>query len=216
MMLQQGTAPPYPIPRPPANVSRVAPFPVPRPRTANDNTRLGGIIHTFTGREFWPLDARPDEIDIRDIAHSLSMQCRYAGHMKRFYSVAEHSVLVAHWLADEGYAGVTILQGLLHDATEAYLVDVPRPLKRFMTGYTETEQALWVVIAKKFDLSTNFSPALKAADDRIIADEMSQNMARPDPAYDNPLGIKLAFWAPEAAERAFLDAFWSIVETGRL
>src|SRR5690606_5290032 len=82
--------------------------------------RLGDWMQTFTGRAVYPLDLRPDDIDIQDIAHALSMQCRYAGHTRQFYSVAEHSVHVARWCRQYGPAAA--LEGLLHDATEAYLV----------------------------------------------------------------------------------------------
>ena len=82
--------------------------------------RRGGWIQTYTGRQFWPLDPRIEDIDIHDIAHALSHQCRYSGHCLRFYSVAEHSVLLSHHVAGEH-----MLWALLHDAWEAYLAAIP-------------------------------------------------------------------------------------------
>ena len=87
--------------------------------------RKGDWIQTFTGRAFYVLDPRPEDVDIEDIAHALSMQCRFAGHCREFYSVAQHSV-TASWLVPPEDA----LWGLLHDAAEAYVVDLPRPIKR--------------------------------------------------------------------------------------
>src|ERR1051326_5760594 len=79
---------------------------------------------THTGKQFWPLDARVDEIDIEDIAHGLSHICRFGGHCRHFYSVAQHSVLVSRAVPLQ-----LRMAGLLHDATEAYIGDMVRPLK---------------------------------------------------------------------------------------
>src|ERR1039457_118422 len=84
-----------------------------------------GFIGTFSGLRFWPLDPNPEKILIDDIAHALAHQCRFGGHASRFYSVAEHSVHVSRLCPPED-----ALWGLLHDASEAYLVDLPRPLKQ--------------------------------------------------------------------------------------
>lgn len=88
-------------------------------------------IQTYTGRKFWPLDPRPEDVCIEDIAHALSLKCRFGGHCKRFYSVAQHSVLVCNTLnANGGRSSPTLLmQGLMHDAAEAYLPDFPSPIK---------------------------------------------------------------------------------------
>ena len=173
--------------------------------------RLGAFMQTYTGKQVWPLDIRPGDLDIIDIAHSLSMQGRYAGHCIRFYSVAEHSVLVAKYLRDHGHDATTVFKGLMHDSTESYLVDVPRPVKAFLTGYKEIEAALWVSIAAWLGLSAEMPAAVKSADDRILLDERNQNMA---PAtYEGgwpvaePLGVTLQYWSPAEAEAQFLDMF---------
>lgn len=88
-------------------------------------TRRGDWMQTFSGRQFWPCDPRADEVCIEDIAHALSMQCRFAGHVRKFYSVAEHCVR-ASWIVPDRFK----LAALLHDAAEAYVVDLPRPIKR--------------------------------------------------------------------------------------
>src|SRR5579885_2784587 len=86
--------------------------------------RHGDWIQTYCGVAFYPLDPRPEEILIEDIAHALSMLCRFTGHVKRFYSVAQHCVYVSHRCDPKD-----ALWGLLHDAAEAYLNDISRPVK---------------------------------------------------------------------------------------
>jgi hypothetical protein len=88
----------------------------------------GPYIVTYTGRRFHFLDPKIDEISIEDIAHALSNVCRFTGHTKRFYSVAEHSCLVSA-LCDNR------LEGLLHDASEAYMSDLSSPLKMLVPDY---------------------------------------------------------------------------------
>jgi len=114
-------------------------------------SRIGDWIQTFSGVEFYPLDPRPDEIRIEDIAHALSMQCRYSGHVRRFYSVAEHSIRVAD-MCHPDHA----LWGLLHDASEAYLVDLPGPLKHHSDIgrlYREAEEKLMKAVCERFGLA---------------------------------------------------------------
>jgi hypothetical protein len=182
--------------------------------------RKGDWMQTFTGKQFWPADPRAEEIDIRDIAHALSMQCRYAGHCLRFYSVAEHSVHVARWVAAT-YGGSTALQlkALLHDATEAYLVDVPRPVKPFLVGYKEAEARLWKVIANSHGMSDEMPSEVHEADNRILWDERAQNMSPSVHEWSgnpDPLGINLEFWSPDRAESKFLNAYREITAEGGL
>ena len=112
-------------------------------------TRYGGWIETYTGIAFYPLDPRVSEINIDDIAHSLSLKTRFNGHCDQFYSVADHSIRVAnkvHFL-DE-FAKFTTLEernalcrrALLHDAAEAYLCDIPAPIKPHIKGFNLIEK----------------------------------------------------------------------------
>lgn len=169
--------------------------------------RIGDWMQTYSGRKYWPMDPRPDEVHIEDIAHSLSLQCRFAGHCIQFYSVAEHSVHVARWL-DKHYGPVTAIHGLLHDATEAYCVDVPRPLKPSLTNYKQIEASNWVAIAKRFHLANELPAAVHEADNRIIADELVN--LRPmawHAQHNDPLGVSIGRWSPEAAEDEFLAEY---------
>lgn len=182
---------------------------------ANDNERLlalarhparkGDWMQTYTGRQFWPMDPHPEEVYIEDIAHSLAMQCRFAGHCLRFYSVAEHSVLMSRYVSP-----ANALWALLHDAGEAYLVDVPRPLKPFLAGYKDAERAVMGAITQRFQLPPEMPIEVHEADNRIIADEranMAECVAEWSGGYDNPLGVALEYWDPGVAELMFLDMF---------
>lgn len=93
------------------------------------------FIHTFTGKEFYPLDPRPEDITIIDIAHALSQQCRYSGHTAVFYSTAQHCNILCDFVEKRGGTALDCLQILMHDSAEAYLVDVPRPIKQHMPQY---------------------------------------------------------------------------------
>ena len=130
-------------------------------------------IETFTGKRFTFGQINPDLIDINDIAHALSMQCRYAGHCRRFYSVAEHSVLVMQHLNLQGAYSILLKAALLHDASEAYLGDVTRPLKLQLREYRiieeEVQDAIWV----KFGCWPIHSERLriKDSDNAILAAE---------------------------------------------
>jgi hypothetical protein len=167
--------------------------------------RKGDWKQTVSGRQFWPLDPRPNEVFIEDIAHALAMQCRFGGHCLRFYSVAEHSVLLSR-SAEPSLK----LWALMHDAAEAYVIDVPRPLKRSLPGYKEAEDAVMRAICVRFKLHLGMPPAVKRLDERILSDEQQQNMApAPHPWSDmrEPLGVTLQFWSPERARREFLSEF---------
>lgn len=128
----------------------------------------GDWIHTFTGR-FFPLDPHESEIDIETIAHALSNLCRFGGHVNRFYSVAQHSVLCSRMAPDE-YK----LEALLHDASEAYLVDMPSPIKAMLPDYKAMEHNIEKVIAAKFNLPSPLSPIVKIIDRRMLITEAAE------------------------------------------
>src|SRR5665213_153577 len=86
--------------------------------------RIGNWMQTYTGKQYWPCDPRPEEVFIIDIAHALSQMCRYSGHCIHFYSVAEHSVLLSRYASTLE----TKKWSLLHDASEAYITDIIRPV----------------------------------------------------------------------------------------
>ncbi|PPQ17945.1 phosphohydrolase [Bradyrhizobium sp. AC87j1] len=160
------------------------------------------------GRQFWPMDPRPDEVFIDDIAHALSLLCRFGGHCLRFYSVAEHCVLLSR-AAPRPHK----MWALLHDASEAYLVDVPRPLKPFLDGYGEAENKIMRAIAVRYRLHLGMPEQVKHLDRAILMDERLQNMAEAPIAWSTdmrPLGVHLQFWSPERARAEFLATFESL------
>lgn len=120
-------------------------------------------IRTFTGIYIDPLNPEPDQIHIEDIAHALSHICRFNGHTKEFYSVANHSIWVAAHCPEE-----LRLQALLHDASEAYLCDIPKPFKHRLTNYCEIEENLMHVIASRFGFKWPVSPRVKEYDELAL------------------------------------------------
>lgn len=169
-------------------------------------------IQTKSGRQFWPLNPSPDDIDLDDVAHALSMKCRYGGHVDRFYSVAEHSVLIADWLWLNGHKEAA-LWGLLHDASEAYLPDVARPIKPHLPGFVDIERGVMNAVCQKFAISPWEPAIVKEADHRILHDERAELVgpeAAPWKISGGPLGATLFTWSPEDAKEAFLSCFYKV------
>jgi hypothetical protein len=132
----------------------------------NAKSRRGDWFVTYTGRKFWPLDPRVEDIDLFDIAHHLSLTCRFGGAITRFYSVAEHSIYVALIGRPED-----CFEAIMHDATEAYLGDMVRPLKYSLPEYMAAEKRLHLVIAKKFGVPEVMSPTVKHCDNVALMTE---------------------------------------------
>lgn len=139
--------------------------------------RIGKTITTYSGVDFWPMDPRPEEVVLMDIAHVLSMLCRFGGHCSKFYSVAQHSVLVSQILErsqPEQTWKTAALVGLLHDASETYLVDLPRPIKSMLPDYKVIERKVEAVIWERFDLvggAEQWATEVKAADRIALSTE---------------------------------------------
>jgi hypothetical protein len=117
----------------------------------NEGAPRGDWMQTYGGGRFYLRNPRADEVEPADIAHALSLLCRYNGHIDRFYSVAEHCVLLSH-AVPEKFA----LDALLHDATEAYVGDMIRPLKRTMNEYQMVERYVMNAIAERFDITNSW------------------------------------------------------------
>ncbi len=169
--------------------------------------RYGDWMLTRTGQVFYPLDPRLVEIHPYDIGHALGMICRFGGHVSDFYSVAEHSVLMSHAVSP-----ANALWALLHDATEAYLNDLIRPLKRHLPEYVRIEQHLMTAIAVQFHLPGACPAEVKTADNRILVDERAALLppyTRPWKSTENvpALGVPISGWSPTEARRRFLDRY---------
>lgn len=175
----------------------------------------GNWIQTFSGIQFYPLDPRPEDIDIEDIGHGLSNICRYGGQVDKFYSVAEHCFLMSH-AVPRRFA----LEALLHDAAEAYVGDMVRPLKMMMPDFQRAEDKILQVIFKKFSVLTalqtntsvvSLSRAVKEADSRILLDERNALMRNTKHPWDveelEPLGVRVMPLSPTGARNAYLARF---------
>lgn len=138
---------------------------------AGDEWDRGDWMQLYSGKRYHPLDPRVEDIDPLDIAHALSMLCRYGGHITRFYSVAEHCILMSLAVPPQD-----ALAALLHDATEAYVVDVPRPVKRYIPDYKAIEARVWSVIARRFGIPEELPESVHDADNRILRNESAELM----------------------------------------
>jgi uncharacterized protein len=194
--------------------------------------RRGSWIQTFTGRRFWPLAARVEDVCLDDIAHHESMICRFTGAIKRFYCVGEHSVRVS-WLVEQlaiarGLDPLTVallaLWGLLHDGTEAYLADIASPVKRSpeFEPYRLAENRLERVIMEAFDLGrvVGYRHMIKTADLVMLvteARELLRNGPRPDWFQPDVTPLRRSWWlrvlwdrfgwSPRKSEKKFLARF---------
>jgi len=174
---------------------------------------MSTYIRTWTGRKLDILDLRPDDIDIKDIAHSLAKQPRWAGQCNPFYSVAAHSIHVSRMVAPEHK-----LSGLMHDASEAFLADIPSPFKKLMPDYHRLEHALMSAIASKFGFTYPKSPEVEAADAAVLYLERKHLFTHPMsddvPRVEVPkVRWNWAVWTnvnPAGAEFAFLHEFENI------
>lgn len=169
-------------------------------------------IMTHSHKMFDPLHPDVTLIDIQDIAHALSMLCRANGHFKSFYSVCQHSINCAKEAEARGYSQRVQLACLLHDASEAYLSDVTRPVKAELPRYLEIEQPLQDCIWGKF-LDQPLSPVeydqVFEIDDAILAHEfinlMGAKIIDPTPVIlSQP---EFAFTGFESCTSAFLALF---------
>lgn len=124
------------------------------------------FIQTISGKHFNYLDIQQDAIEIEDIATALSHICRFAGHLPEFYSVGQHSVLSSRLVPQE-----FALKALLHDAAEAYLQDIPAPLKHLLPDYRAMEIRVDAAIRQKFGLPAEQHPTVKYADLVMLASE---------------------------------------------
>ncbi len=169
---------------------------------------------TYTGKHVHSLSPHPEEIDIDDVAHSLSQMCRFLGHTDGFYSVGQHSVLVSELVPAQD-----ALWGLMHDASEAYLCDLPAPIKRDpeMGIYRIAEDRLMLAVCQKFGLQPEMPKSVMLADKLLLAtefrdvttvDDLDWIIAECGVAPSEHLLIHP--WPPCVAEERFLRRFWNL------
>ncbi len=164
-------------------------------------------ITTYLGEKFNPLDPDKSKIHLSDIAHGLSNTCRYSGQCKFFYSVAQHSVLLARSLPEHMRP-----TALLHDAAEAYLTDIPSLIKPALCGYKAIENNLLYAIFDKFGMTYDYTQ--RYISDRffhtieysLLAAEVSVLVKNSEGWYlpEKPLNVKIEYWDSFTAESEFL------------
>lgn len=132
-------------------------------------------MNTYAGLFIDPLNLCDDDIDIIDIAHALSLLCRGGGHLKRFYSVGQHSINCALEAKARGYSDKVVFACLMHDASEAYISDIIRPVKKHLSNYMEIESSIMNAIYHKYsldDLTVEEHQLWKLVDDEILDNEL--------------------------------------------
>lgn len=164
-------------------------------------------ISTYLGNRFYLLNPRIDDVVIEDIAHGLAYQCRFNGQTRTFYSVAQHSIIVAELVPAEQR-----LAALLHDAAEAYLGDMVKPLKLLLPEFSSIEFQVSSIIATKFGLPGFDFPEIKRADLIALATEKRDLMPYSTESWEslrgiNPLSQIIEPMSPEEAKSVFLAAF---------
>lgn len=169
---------------------------------------------TYTGQLYFPLDPSPDDVDIEDIAHALSMLCRYSGHVRHFYSVAEHSILMSYMIGPKDLA----LEALLHDAAEAYVGDLIMPIKPSLPDFQKLERLNELAVRIAFGLPHECSEAVKRADRDIVITEYETLM----PPIPESVGwewdgekdprVELKLWCPAIAEIKFLERYRQLTD----
>jgi hypothetical protein len=183
--------------------------PLPAGEQTYDEDRPGWLW-TYSGLRFWPRHPRACDVSIVDIAHHLSMLCRYSGAMREYYSVAEHCVRVSLW-CDPGDS----LAGLLHDAAEAYCADIPRPIKHepgFDKFWAPIEERIHAAVAEAFGVSPTMPRSVEEADDRMAVTEMRDLSNVPRPAvtwvrWDLAYPEVIRPWPQKVAESIYLKRF---------
>lgn len=174
----------------------------------------GAYLSTFSGKRIHLDDPQTDQIDLADIARGLAHEGRFSGQTSRFYSVAQHSLLVTAAVKNAGGDEQIQRQALLHDAPEAYLKDIPSPLKARMPGYHEIEEMLWWRVCDRFDIPPKVHDLVAWADAAALTIERQHLMPNteawpfdvkwPFDRFGDP-GVMFLHWPPEPARAVFAD-----------
>src|SRR3954466_10341620 len=173
----------------------------------------GPYLQTVSGRWMNPFDPDPEQLDAGDIARALANQCRFGGHSRVFYSVAQHSVIVSRLVEERGGDAEDAFAALMHDATEAYLGDMPHPIKHrspLGAAFKEAEDHLEQVLAQRFNIKPNV-PEIKKVGRALLATERralsGENWPWPELDGVEPLDLELTAWPPDEAAQRFAARF---------
>ena len=174
---------------------------------------MGSYIKTYTGRCFEPMNPDPECILIEDIAHALSLLCRGNGHVKSFWSVGQHCICCAKEAYARGLSNRMVLACLLHDASECYMSDIPRPFKKDLPEYQKREDALLEMIYSKFlgsSLNEEEQRILKEIDDAMLWYDLENLLdeAQPGEVPDTHIDLDYSVRPFQDVEKEFLDLFY--------
>jgi hypothetical protein len=184
----------------------------------------GPWVETFTGRQFFILDPRPEDVHPFDVAHSLAHQCRYNGHTQSHYSVAEHCVLMAGWVMRNKNVRALAAECLVHDAAEAYVGDLVTGVKALFPGFEEIEAEVMKAIREAFDMppeiSELYTMAVKQFDRRIVRDEAEALLKPHGPVRQRTLtrellGVSIRKWIPREARAQYLLTMKKLLDLPR-
>ena len=197
-----------------------------RPGISDDFTRMlrvtgpdhappapGPYLQTVSGRWVNPFDPDPEQLDAGDIARALANQCRFGGHCRPFYSVAQHSVIVSRLVEEGGGDAEDVFAALMHDAAEAYLGDMPHPLKHrspLGAAFKEAEDHLEHAIRERFGIKPGV-PEIKQADRALLATERRAFSAEtwhwPELDGVEPVELELVARPPDKAAGEFAKRY---------
>ena len=167
-------------------------------------------VSTYTGKQFFPLAPTPEQIDIEDIAHGLAYQCRFNGQTRHFYSVAQHSLIVADLVPKRLRRAA-----LLHDAAEAYMGDMVKPLKQLFPLFSDIEVKVMAAIGLRYGIGNFDDRAIKRADLIALAMEKRDLMPNSTEPWESLKGIvasplRIMPMSPQEAKASFLAAFFAV------
>ncbi len=173
------------------------------------------VMNTYSGKIFSPIEPMETDIEIGDIAHALSQLCRGNGHLRRFFSVGQHSINCSLEAKARGYSKRVQLALLLHDASEAYIADMIRPVKKYISGYYEVEARLQNCIYVKYlksEPDEGEAELIRQVDDDMLQWELDDmlicdgSVTKPQMSNAVDLGEK----AMREVEEKFLELFKEI------
>ena len=176
-------------------------------------------ITTYSGLHFDPVHPEKDSIRMEDIAHALSLICRGNGQVRHFFSVGEHCIFCAREALARGYSRRTALACLLHDASECYMSDVPRPFKKYLKDYVELEEQLLSCIYERFlgsDLTEEEAAVIKAIDNDLLAYDLFYLLGENREEDLPQLHITISYGTScfEEVEETYLELFHSLTDAG--
>lgn len=173
---------------------------------------MAEYITTYTGEHFFPLEPDGEKLKIEDIAHALSLLCRGNGHVTHFFSVGQHCIHCALEAQARGYSRAVCLACLLHDGSEAYLSDVPRPFKKTLPSYQRLEEQFLSILYRRFlgrDLRADEKKLVKEIDDDMLYFDLKELLGE-TPDQEPPVmksSFSLDYVPFEEVERKYLELY---------